>query len=68
MPHPDAPASNQLFLDSSPDRPNCPYCRSSDVVIPAKRSALSYFRCNKCGELWHPDRVSAVGGRGPWRA
>jgi ribosomal protein L37AE/L43A len=38
----------------------CPFCRSKAITVPAKRTASSYWRCETCGELWHPDRVNFV--------
>ena len=37
--------------------PRCPYCASTAVVTSQKPSALSYCRCDTCGQLWHPDRL-----------
>jgi len=37
----------------------CPYCNCSEVVAPVKPSSSGYWRCTRCGELWHPDRISA---------
>jgi ribosomal protein L32 len=48
----------------------CPFCGSSRVSVNAKATALTYRRCDACGELWHPDRVTpargAAGDRFDW--
>ena len=36
---------------------SCPSCRSEAIVTtPKKPDAGSYWRCNKCGEIWNPGR------------
>jgi len=36
---------------------SCPYCNSSDVSATGKVTAASYYRCQRCGQVWHPDRL-----------
>jgi len=44
-------------IDAQPHDTRCPYCRSSDIAVPAKLSPSSYSRCESCGQMWHPDRL-----------
>ncbi|HET9372732.1 MAG TPA: hypothetical protein VFO19_20855 [Vicinamibacterales bacterium] len=34
----------------------CPYCSSDKVVKNPKQQETAYWRCDNCGQLWHPDR------------
>jgi len=45
---------------SDPAAKPCPYCNSSEVVAPAKAASVTgYWRCTRCGEMWHPNRINA---------
>jgi transposase-like protein len=50
-------------------QPTCPACRSSSVTTTAKRPDVSsYWRCERCGEVWNVDRRNERPGRPfPWR-
>lgn len=52
---------------SSP--PACPACRSLSVTTTAKHpDANSYWRCERCGEIWNTGRRhEAPRGAVPWR-
>ena len=40
---------------------NCPACRSADVTTTSKvANAASYWRCQKCGEVWNVERLRAA--------
>ena len=40
----------------TPER--CPYCASKTIVSAARKpTAANYWRCEACGELWHPERL-----------
>jgi transposase-like protein len=49
--------------------PACPVCRSASVTTTAKHpDADSYWRCERCGEIWnvgrrHDERYGAAAGR-----
>jgi hypothetical protein len=65
MPH-SHPASDRSSSAVAPpsQQPRCPYCHSAEVIVPAKPSPSAYLRCESCGQLWHPDRLSSrAGGR-----
>ena len=49
--------------------PACPACRSASVTTTAKRpDADSYWRCERCGEVWNIGRRHAEPNRSvPWR-
>ena len=38
----------------------CPACRSVKVVPTIKSARGSYYRCNKCGHVWHRDEEPKV--------
>jgi ribosomal protein L37AE/L43A len=38
--------------------PRCPYCLSADIASKPLQPA-SYWRCETCGQLWHPNRLPA---------
>jgi transposase-like protein len=43
------------------DPTHCPYCRSQAITTnPQKHAAAAYWRCETCGQLWHPDRLRAT--------
>jgi transposase-like protein len=36
----------------------CPACRSTDLTTTGKKAtAMSYWRCLKCGEVWNQERL-----------
>lgn len=36
----------------------CPFCRSDAVTATdRKRSVATYWRCDGCGQVWHPERL-----------
>jgi len=46
--------------DDIPPMPKhpCPFCGSDATVATGRKiSASSYWRCEGCGEMWHPDRI-----------
>ena len=59
--------SNPTLTDSSPSV--CPACQSSSVTTAAKTpDADSYWRCQRCGEVWNVARRHGVNrGAGGWR-
>jgi hypothetical protein len=39
----------------------CPFCRSDAVTATdRKRSLSTYWRCEGCGQVWHPERLRAT--------
>jgi transposase-like protein len=48
-----------------PPPTHCPFCRSKTVVSTGGKSitASSYWRCEACGQVWHPDRLGPVAVR-----
>ena len=54
-----------------PEPPSaCPACRSSAISTTAKSpDATSYWRCDKCGEIWNAGRRDGErgGGVSGWR-
>jgi transposase-like protein len=63
-------APNQSESDRTTHRPSvCPACTSASVTTTAKRPDVeSYWRCDRCGEIWNVSRrqVGRDGGS-PWR-
>ncbi|AMY08395.1 hypothetical protein LuPra_01595 [Luteitalea pratensis] len=46
----------------------CPSCKSPAIVAAAKvPSAIGYWRCTVCGDIWSPARTAAPVTHG-WRA
>jgi transposase-like protein len=42
----------------APVAPLCPFCRSADISTNGKvESDASYWRCDKCGQIWNPTRL-----------
>jgi transposase-like protein len=35
----------------------CPFCASPDIAATGKVTAASYYRCHRCGQVWHPERL-----------
>ena len=36
----------------------CPFCAATAIAATGpKLTAASYWRCEKCGQLWHPARL-----------
>jgi ribosomal protein L37AE/L43A len=46
-------------VDEAPVAPTaCPFCRSSTVSATGQKiTASTYYRCEKCGQVWHPGRL-----------
>jgi len=45
--------------DGQPDASlpvRCPFCASEAIKTTEKGGASAYWRCEACGELWHPGR------------
>lgn len=46
-----------------PDRktttPECPFCRSAQVTTTAKSAEDVYWRCQACGQVWNPSRLTS---------
>jgi transposase-like protein len=43
-------------VEPAPTR--CPFCASEAIAATGpKLTAASYWRCDKCGQLWHPARL-----------
>jgi ribosomal protein L37AE/L43A len=67
-------ANTRNFIDNEPvsttgayQRPPCPKCRSLDTGSAAKNpTANSYWRCQKCGDVFSPALLSDASRRG-WR-
>jgi ribosomal protein L37AE/L43A len=39
----------------------CPFCRSSDVTAADRKlTASTYWRCETCGQVWHPERLRSA--------
>ena len=41
---------------------SCPFCSSPKISATGKVTAASYYRCEMCGQVWHPERMGP--GRG----
>jgi predicted Zn finger-like uncharacterized protein len=51
-------ASNSSTSSAYVTPATCPTCRSSAIVTKAKSpDADTYWRCTKCGEIWHASRT-----------
>lgn len=59
--------SNSARMPNSP--PACPACKSSAVTTTAKHPDVdSYWRCERCGEVWNIGRrQDGPIGAMPWR-
>jgi ribosomal protein L37AE/L43A len=47
----------------------CPFCESSRITTNAKvEVATTYWRCEACGQLWHPGRLqrTSLPARSRW--
>ena len=55
--------------DTTSSRPACPACRSASVTTTARNPDInSYWRCERCGEVWNIGRRSDRHSRAmPWR-
>jgi hypothetical protein len=54
--------------DTGPKKtPRCPYCSSGAVATNPKRPTTSYWRCEACGQIWHPDRIPQHRGNSIYR-
>jgi hypothetical protein len=42
--------------EAKPRETLCPFCTSPKVAHNPKQSS-SYYRCEACGQVWHPDRL-----------
>ena len=40
------------------DPKSCPFCQSKAITTNRKES--TYWRCERCGEMWHPERLLAA--------
>jgi len=39
----------------------CPFCFSAAISAAGKKlSAETYWRCDACSQLWHPDRLRST--------
>jgi transposase-like protein len=39
---------------------HCPFCQSNSIGVKDRKvTDASYWRCEKCGELWNPGRLRA---------
>jgi transposase-like protein len=55
-----------MFRDTLNDRggevvappKSCPFCQSPKISATGKVTAQSYYRCNGCGQVWHPERLA----------
>jgi len=49
----------------------CPFCASEAIAATTQKvTAETYWRCETCGQLWHPERLRAqweYGGHPPRR-
>jgi transcription elongation factor Elf1 len=38
----------------------CPFCASETITATTQKVTVeTYWRCEKCGQLWHPQRLRA---------
>jgi transposase-like protein len=45
---------------------NCPFCRSTIIKTTSEKAdTTSYWRCEKCGEVWNAGRLP-TGSRQPY--
>ncbi len=45
---------------TSPTPTRCPFCGSTALSATGHRiTPATYWRCEKCGQLWHPERLRA---------
>lgn len=53
--------------DRGPLTPSrCPFCDSTAIAASGKITASSYWRCEHCGEVWHPARLLAGASQRRW--
>jgi transposase-like protein len=51
------PVSPRSDHHPPPSKLMCPVCRSDQVATTSKSvSETTYWRCQKCGEIWNPSR------------
>jgi transposase-like protein len=42
----------------APEPKQCPFCHSPQIVATGRKvTPASYWRCEGCGQLWHPERL-----------
>jgi predicted RNA-binding Zn-ribbon protein involved in translation (DUF1610 family) len=52
------PPEIEPIATTTPTR--CPFCGSNSVGATGRKITPStYWRCDKCGQLWHPERLRA---------
>jgi transposase-like protein len=45
---------------------HCPFCASTAVSASGQKvTPATYWRCETCSQLWHPERLRARGDRQP---
>ena len=45
---------------------SCPFCRSKDLSTASKViNESTYWRCEKCGQIWNPGRLNLVNSGKP---
>jgi transposase-like protein len=53
-------------LEAAPPHPlpsHCPFCRATTIrTASEKADTASYWRCERCGEVWNVARLSAGSG------
>jgi predicted RNA-binding Zn-ribbon protein involved in translation (DUF1610 family) len=62
--HDEAPLHEGERVTTSDDQPatdaplRCPFCGSAAIAAASgKVSASTYWRCEKCAQLWNPERL-----------
>jgi len=46
----------------------CPFCESTDVATTSRLvTEATYWRCQKCGEIWNAGRLQTGRYRNDWR-
>ena len=52
------------FIDGQHHRPPCPACRATKHVrLTMVTDKGSYCRCERCGDIWHADRMALTSSR-----
>jgi len=61
MPSTDMRTHRPIESDREPAAPaKCPFCASDAIAATTQKvTAATYWRCEKCGQLWNSDRLRA---------
>ena len=61
MPSTDVRTVVPLTIEAHPNAPaKCPFCASETIAATSQKVTVeTYWRCETCGQLWHPARLRA---------